>query len=356
MNIVINAAKPVKFSEKAIAARLAASGSLIADVKLDGLRCHLIIKPTADIGGRRAARCYAMSRTNKMIPSLVELFSTPEEQVRLAGFLAECRYPDGVIVDGEALVKGMTFQQSSGRLRSKKPLPVNQLLFYVYGILPLSEVMANDKADIDTANCVMQMHVRVALHQLRANLPEVAWTETQSYDVFTMDELNELYETVRAAGHEGLVIKDPMDCWHRGKKVGWWKMKPEDTIDGRVVGLLWGTAGKKYEGKVIGFEVELEDNGHVVRCDGLTDAQIEEYTAKVKAHDSCENGCQYAKDVGMPESSCSGSCQYDAHPSNNPFYHWAIQVKYMERTEDGSLRHPKFDCWRGTETDPTLKA
>lgn len=336
MNIIVNAAKPVKYSEKAIAARLASSGSLIADVKLDGLRCHLVIKPTADINGRRAARCYALSRTNKMIPSLVELFSTPEEQLRLAVFLAESRYPDGVIVDGEALVKGMTFQQSSGRLRSKKALPVNQLLFYVYGILPLSEIMANDKADIDTANCVMQMHVRVALHQLRVNLPEVAWTETPSYDVFSMDELNELYENVRAAGHEGLVVKDPMDCWHRGKKVGWWKVKPEDTIDGRVVGLLWGTAGKKYEGKVIGFEVELEDNGHVVRCDGLTDAQIDEYTAKVLQSRSLET----AWDEG----------------EGNPFYHWAIQVKFMERTEDGSLRHPKFDCWRGTETDPTLKA
>lgn len=332
MNIVINAAKPVKFSEKAIAARLAASGSLIADLKLDGVRCHLIIKPTADIGGRRAARCYAMSRTNKMIPSLVELFSTPEEQVRLAGFLAECRYPDGIIVDGEALVKGMTFQQSSGRLRSKKPLPVNQLLFYVYGILPLGEILSDDKADIDTANCVMQMHVRVALHQLRDNLPEVAWMDVETYDVFTMDELNALYEEVRERGHEGLVVKDPLDCWHRGKKVGWWKMKPEDTIDGNVVGLLWGTVGKKYEGKVIGFEVKLEDNGHVVRCDGLTDSQIEEYTKLAYLHSlKTGNGDLY-------------------------FHHWAIQVKFMERTEDGSLRHPKFDCWRGTETDPTLKS
>lgn len=324
MNIVINAAKPVKFSEKAIAARLAASGSLIADLKLDGVRCHLIIKPTADIGGRRAARCYAMSRTNKMIPSLVELFSTPEEQVRLAGFLAECRYPDGIIVDGEVLVKGMTFQQSSGRLRSKKPLPVNQLLFYVYGVLPLGDILSDDKADIDTANCVMQMHVRVALHQLRDNLPEVAWMDVDTYDVFTMDELNELYESVRERGHEGLVIKDPMDCWHRGKKAGWWKVKPNDEADGNVIEPVWGTEGKANEGLVIGFDVLLE-NGRVVTVTGITKSQMQEFTNNVKA--------------------------------NPDFYKdWSVEISYMEETDDGSLRHPSFKQWRGTETEPTLKS
>lgn len=324
MNIIVNAAKPVKYSEKAIAARLASSGSLIADVKLDGLRCHLVIKPTADINGRRAARCYALSRTNKMIPSLVELFSTPEEQLRLAVFLAESRYPDGIIVDGEALVKGMTFQQSSGRLRSKKALPVNQLLFYVYGILPLHEVMANDKLDIDTANCVMQMHVRVALHQLRKELPEVAWMETPSYDVFSMDELNELYERVRESGHEGLVIKDPMDCWHRGKKAGWWKVKPSDEADGNVIEPVWGTEGKANEGLVIGFDVLLE-NGRVVTVTGITKAQMQEFTMNVK--------------------------------TNPDFYKdWAVEISYMEETDDGSLRHPSFKQWRGLETAPTEKS
>lgn len=324
MNIIVNAAKPVKYSEKAIAARLASSGSLIADVKLDGLRCHLVIKPTADINGRRAARCYALSRTNKMIPALVELFSTPEEQLRLAMFLAESRYPDGIIVDGEALVKGMTFQQSSGRLRSKKALPVNQLLFYVYGILPLHEVMANDKLDIDTANCVMQMHVRVALHQLRKELPEVAWMETPSYDVFSMDELNELYERVRESGHEGLVIKDPMDCWHRGKKAGWWKVKPSDEADGNVIEPVWGTEGKANEGLVIGFDVLLE-NGRVVTVTGITKAQMQEFTMNVK--------------------------------TNPDFYKdWAVEISYMEETDDGSLRHPSFKQWRGLETAPTEKS
>lgn len=32
----------------------------------------------------------------------------------------------------------------------------------------------------------------------------------------------------------------------------------------------------------------------------------------------CANGCQFSKDVGMPEHSCSGTCQYLSHPDNQP--------------------------------------
>ena len=31
-------------------------------------------------------------------------------------------------------------------------------------------------------------------------------------------------------------------------------------------------------------------------------------------HNHCDKGCQYSKDVGMPEHSCAGKCQYDNHP------------------------------------------
>ncbi|QXG07776.1 putative nucleotide kinase [Erwinia phage Zoomie] len=30
----------------------------------------------------------------------------------------------------------------------------------------------------------------------------------------------------------------------------------------------------------------------------------------------CDGGCQYAKDVGMPEHSCAGTCMYLNHPDN----------------------------------------
>ncbi|MGL5784890.1 MAG: hypothetical protein ACRCYZ_05485, partial [Alphaproteobacteria bacterium] len=237
--ITINPCKPVKFNLKAIAKALDTSGSLIADIKHDGVRCELVIKPTADIDGKLAARCYAFSRSDKLLPSMREIFTSPADQIQLGWLLSESRYPKGIVIDGEVMVKGMTFQKSSGRIRSKKPIPVEELEFIVYGYLPLAHFTNpfNDKRTVlDVATCVMQAQIGVLIHQLKELLPAMSWSQVQSYDVFDLASLDELYEEVRAAGHEGLVIKDPLAPWHRGKRNGWWKMKPEDTIDGQVVG------------------------------------------------------------------------------------------------------------------------
>lgn len=320
----LNPCKPVKFNAKAIEKVIERAGSIIADIKLDGVRCELVIVPAED----GHARCYAMSRSDKPLPALSQLFTSEADTAALGTLLKESPFPEGLIIDGEMLVKGVDFQTGSGALRRKTPIETERLRYVIYGILPLSFIVENDKrTTVDISACFMQARLEVFIHQVRELLPSLSWELVQSYDVFDMASLYELYENVREAGHEGLVLKDPLHPWHRGKKVGWWKMKPEDNIDGKVVGLIWGTAGKKYEGKVVGFEVELEDNGCVVRADGLTDAMIEEYTANVLT---------------------SGHDDY--------FNHWAIQLKFMERTPDGSLRHPKFDMWRGTEADPTVKS
>lgn len=321
--ITINPCKPVKFNEKGIAAALERSGSLIADIKLDGVRCELVVVPAED----GTADCYAMSRSDKPLPALVKLFTSESDRKALAVLLNESLYPTGLIIDGEMMVKGVDFQTGSGMLRRKTPIETERLRYVIYGVLPLDHFQDNDKrTTLDVSACLMQARCQVLIHQVKELLPALSWELVQSYDVFDMESLHELYEAARASEHEGLVIKDPFHPWHRGKKVGWWKMKPEDNIDGKVVGLIWGTPGKKYEGKVVGFEVELEDNGCVVRADGLTDQMIEDYTASVQI-----NG-------------------------ESAFHHYCIQLKFMERTPDGSLRHPKFDMWRGTESDPTVKS
>ncbi|QYC97326.1 ATP-dependent DNA ligase [Enterobacteria phage IME177] len=109
-----------------------------------------------------------------------------------------------------------------------------------------------------------------------------------------------------------------------------WKMKPEETIDGTVCGLVWGTPGKANEGKVIGFEVLLED-GMVVNACGLTEEQKDEFT------EACNTDTYILGGI-------------------NPYEGWQCEVLFMERFPDGSLRHPSFKCWRGTEDNPTVKS
>ena len=152
--------------------------------------------------------------------------------------------------------------------------------------------------------------------------------------MYDYESLWELYEEKRAEGHEGLIVKDPQGIYKRGKKSGWWKMKPECEADGIVVGLNWGTPGLANEGKVIGFEVLLE-SGRVVSANNISQALMDEFTKAVFDYRSLETA-------------------YDGTPGEC-FHGWACQVNYMEETPDGSLRHPSFAMWRGTEADPTVK-
>ncbi|MGL5189574.1 MAG: hypothetical protein ACRC7S_07965 [Cetobacterium sp.] len=325
MNLIINPAKPVKFNEKAIAKVIETQGSIIADIKHDGVRCELVIKPCEDVRGQPAARCYAFSRSDKLLPALRELFQSDDDRIALGQLLKESLYPDGIVIDGEMMVKGVDFQTGSGMLRRKTPIAVERLEYVIYGYLPLEHFTTKDKREsLTTANCVMQAQIGVLVHQVKELLPALSWGQVTSYDVFDIPSLYELYEQVREAGHEGLVIKAPLSAWHRGKKVGWWKLKNEDTIDGNVISPVWGTEGKANEGLVIGFDVLLESE-RVVTVTGITREQMAEFTANVK---------------------------------NNPDYYkdWAIEVAYMEETNDKSLRHPSFNRWRGTETDPTVKS
>lgn len=119
-------------------------------------------------------------------------------------------------------------------------------------------------------------------------------------------------------------MKDPMCIYKRGKKSGWFKLKPECEADGVIQGVNWGTPGLANDGKVIGFSVLLE-TGRLVDANNISRALMDEFTANVKEH---------------------GEDFYNGH---------ACQISYMEETPDGSLRHPSFVCFRGTEDNPQEK-
>ena len=360
LNFQVKPYKAVDFKESAIEAALAKAGSLIADVKYDGVRGILTVD-----GSDEGYWAEFNSRVSKEIPALA--YIAGEKSERWERFMNDDRniYPCGIAIDGELMVKGVDFNTSSGLLRTKWLKPTNlkfneyefeemphksngthsklpfclglkHLQMVVYAVLPLDEVKQGN--DIDIPNCLMREHARNITPLLREYFPEIEWVDAESYDVFDMVSLNELYETKRSEGHEGLVVKDPLDIYKRGKKTGWWKMKPDDSMDGTVVGLNWGTVGLANEGKVIGFEVLLE-SGRVVSANNVSQALMDEFTGNV-----------------LTDSGCTSQEQYQQTRSDAGYYEgYAIQVNYMEETPDGSLRHPSFGCWRGTESNPTEK-
>ena len=352
--IKTNPYKAVSFVESAVESALQKAGSLIADIKYDGVRLN-IAASRCELGDAESSW---LSRVSKPIPALQHLSGFSE---RWTKFLADDRqiYPQGLMIDGEAMVKGVDFNTGSGLLRTKwmdtkntefstEPdllvrkkdketfhLNPEKLKVVVYAVLPLADIKSG--SDIDTMNCMMPYHVESTLVLLKEHFPEIEWMKAESYDVYAMTDLHALYQWARGNGHEGLVVKDPLGNYKRGKKTGWWKMKEECEADGVIQGLIWGTDGKANEGKVIGFEVLLE-SGRVVNATNISQELMDEFTGNELTHTGKFNMEDYRRDYTIS--------YYDG---------WQCQISYMEETPDGSLRHPSFVCFRGTEDNPQEK-
>ncbi|UZT50388.1 ATP-dependent DNA ligase [Enterobacter phage 04_vB_Eclo_IJM] len=114
-----------------------------------------------------------------------------------------------------------------------------------------------------------------------------------------------------------------------------WKLKPEDTIDGTALWPRVGTPGKANEGKVIGFEVLLED-GMVVNACGLTEEQKDEFTGQVFTWSGYETQERYQSE------------RCDA----GPYEGWQVEVLFMERFRMAAAS-PKFQqvAWDGRQPD-----
>lgn len=336
-----NPHKAVSFVESAVKKALDKAGYLIADIKYDGVRGNIVVDNTAD--------SMWLSRVSKTIPALEHLNGFDKRWEMLLKD-DRCIFPDGFMLDGELMVKGVDFNTGSGLLRTKwlkqknfmytdcsewgkdckgKPfeLDVKRLKVVLYGVMPFDSMVSGETYEV--MNLLMREHVKAMLPVLHEHFPEIEWDISESYEVYDMVELNALYEKARADGHEGLVVKDPLGFYMRGKKSGYWKMKPECEADGVIVGLNWGTPGLANEGKVIGFEVLLE-SGRVVSANNISQALMDEFT------EACNTDTYILGGV-------------------NPYEGWQCQVAYMEETPDGSLRHPSFVMFRGVESDPTVK-
>lgn len=341
--------RPTDYNEKAIQAVIDES-YLTCDVKKDGVRLNLIVKPTST---RKYYLTEWLSREGKRFPALAQ-HSPLDADDRWARFfnpnLGEGMFPEGFMLDAELiLLEGdveVPCKTTSGTLRRKaETVPVSNIRVYVFDIIPLGVVMSGEEYEVFLT--VRKMHVEYQVTVLKKIFPEIDWQVAESFDVFSIEtlpvieregfdeegneitvklqpplSLNQLYERVRENGEEGLVCKDPMGYYRRSKCAGWWKKVPSDNEDGVVVDLVWGTKGLANENKVIGFKVELE-SGHVVNACKINQKLMDEFT----------------------DNEMRTPGYYMGH---------TVRVKCMERYPDGSMRHPSFDEFRGI-SDPLIK-
>lgn len=296
--------RPVPWNEKAVRRVLATTGHVIAQIKEDGIRVHAFLDAAGDV--RTVTR------------EGIEIRSLAMAKDALKDILGEL--PDGFCVDGEVVVQGVTFEEGSGLLRAYAEIQ-HPVVFHLWDAFPLGGLLGGEY----NVPYIERLNSLVA-----AWCQDIDTTGVQVIEgdvLHSMEEIDQFFDNARLNGKEGAVIKDPELPLIHGKRTGQWKLKPSDTADGIVRGLVWGTPGLGNAGKVIGFTVELESG---VLCDvtGITQAQM--------AH--------------LTEAYAAGL--YEGHPIVGRY----VEVAYMEMTAAGSLRHPSFVKFRDLDYSPGVKS
>ena len=302
--------KAVDWNQKAIEKALAA-GPLDACVKYDGFRC-LITRIDGEL--RITTR------------EGIELTSLDAFRPKFGSLLSEY---EALCLDAEVCILGVPFEDASGLLRRDAPLTGEQLCkvrFVVFDCVRRQHM----QADTTDAGCR-----RDRVRWLHRYLPEDRLDNRDANGIYlespwlvhNIEDIAHCYKAVRGRGEEGMILKSPWLDYRNGKVTGWWKVKPGCgaefapgfEADGVVVGYVWGDAEKSNAGKIVGFRVRLED-GSEVNATGLTQDRMRQCTEAFEYEHRCGNDAPY---IGEH-----------------------CRVSGMERTKDGSIRHPHFDGFR----------
>ena len=203
---------------ESIPAALAEIGTAAVEWKYDGARVQI---------HKEGARVKVFSRRlENVTASLPEMIEA-----------ARRINADSAILDGEAVAVGgdgrpMAFQEILKRFRRKynievlaKKIPLRLFLF------DLIYLDGKSLADLP-------------LEQRRAMLEDIAPDDLLADQILSSsaEEVLAVYEQALAAGHEGLIIKNPSSGYAPGKRgKNWLKIKPVmETLDLVVIGAKWG--------------------------------------------------------------------------------------------------------------------
>lgn len=340
-----NPHRPVDFKESSVLKVLNESGNLNVDVKEDGCQLNMVV----DWNGTNADVEF-LSREGKRFNGLTQLGINLTEDPRWGKFFNPhldaglFRDNGGFLLQAEILIDGKVCAEISGDLRRMSPVDLSKAEIVVFDLIPLDAVLAD--GDYEVFQELRRMHAGIQVEALKSRFPEIRWRLVEAVQVFSLEQLTQVYEEFRAKGKEGGVAKDPLSYWKRGKKTGQWKIKPDDECDGVITGLMWGTPGLSNEGKVIGFTV-LTEHGVEVDAGGLTEAQKDEFTKAVID----ATRLAYGEISEWDDARCHNATIGIAV---NPYEGHTCKITYMERLPSGSYRHPNFDSFRGI-TDPLIK-
>ena len=338
--IATNPHRPVDFNAKAIQ-KVIQSHYVAVQTKEDGCQLNLIIHSDGMVDW--------LSREGKAFPALGGRTEDPIPLNYDAGWksffnphLGQGLYREagGFLLQAEIIALNedgtdKVCAETSGALARHEPLDLSKFRLVAFDLIPLAAVLA--EGDYEVMQSVRFIRTKHQVECLNKMFPELAVTLVEEDIATDLEGLQAIYDMKRNfLKKEGVVAKDPMGFWKRGKKTGQWKVVPDDSCDGEVVGIMWGTPGLANAGRVIGFKV-LTEHGVEVDAGGINEVLKNEYTlAVVEANPSV----------------------FIASPTEdfvvNPFAGMPCKITYKERLPSGSYRHPNWSHFRGL-SDPMIK-
>lgn len=286
MRYLVSPQRCLSFNEKQIQKSIQRDGYVLVDSKIDGVRCLVF---------REKGTMTVISRTGVPIFSLNEFAEAAFKGVYI---------PDGHVVEAEFKIYGIPFEEMSGIVRKHQALSReywDNSYFHPFACVPMAVLQMSEDPDAKIKSIDARNMARILVGK---KLPPPL-----SFKAFSLEDVEKFYNLYLNNGFEGAVIKEVGGYYQNGKKVGWWRKKPNETADGVIIGMTEGQG--KYKGTLGTLTVELEDGTICHPGTGFDD----------RLRDAIWNNFESYKG------------RY-------------VQVSFMERTGLGKLRHPVFEGFR----------
>lgn len=153
----------------------------------------------------------------------------------LIPILSQSQYP----LVGELTVPGVDFEEASGRIRSHNPVP--EASFSIFNAIVPGTKFRNRY--IELQECFIK-RFSTSLIKLQSNFISIE----PMIPVDNLQSFNRFYDKAVANGHEGACWISSDHIYQPGKRTwDWMKRVPMKSIEVKIVAILPGTLGKKYE-------------------------------------------------------------------------------------------------------------
>lgn len=210
-------------------------GKKLIDVKLDGARMLVIMD-------KQENKVSMYSREG------IEQFNFPNIKQKLTNLLPSL--PQSLVLDGEILSD--TFQNLMSQFQ-KKNANTDDMKLGLFDVIPMGDFF-NGQSDIRQEDRHTVLAEMQTTGVLREHCDDTVYViPKMMVDLDTEEgrkEMKEFFEQAVEAGFEGIMIKDPDAGYKGGKGSKWLKWKPKISVTLRVVDVIEGKAGSKYEGMV----------------------------------------------------------------------------------------------------------